>query len=135
MDYVLDACAVIALLNDEDGADTVAGLITRAGVGTDRLFMSGIQALEVYYDRIYIKGREYAETVLESLYASPIIILQEITRDIIQEAGRFKTSYSMSLGDTFAAASAKKLAAALVTRDKEMKALEEAGEFSVLWLN
>jgi predicted nucleic acid-binding protein len=135
MDYVLDACAVIALLNDEDGADTVAGLITRAGVGTDRLFMSGIQALEVYYDRIYIKGREYAETVLESLYASPIIILSDISRDMIQEAGRFKTSYSISLGDTFAAASAKKLAAALVTRDKEMKALEEAGEFSVLWLN
>jgi len=24
MDYVLDACAVIALLNDEGGADTVA---------------------------------------------------------------------------------------------------------------
>ena len=135
MDYVLDACAVIALLNDEGGADTVAELITSAGVGTDRLFMNGIQALEVYYDRIYIKGREYAETVLESLYASPIIILQEISRDIIQEAGRFKTSYSMSLGDTFAAASAKKLSAALITRDKEMKAPEEAGKFSVLWLS
>jgi len=135
MDYVLDACAVIALLNDEGGADTVAELITRAGVGTDRLFMSGIQVLEVYYDRIYIKGREYAETVLESLYASPIIILSDVSRDIIQEAGRFKTSYSMSLGDTFAAASAKKLSAALVTRDKEMKVPEEVGEFSVLWLN
>ena len=55
MDYVLDACAVIALLNDEGGADTVAALITQAGVGTDRLFMSGIQVLEVYYDRIYVK--------------------------------------------------------------------------------
>jgi predicted nucleic acid-binding protein len=135
MDYVLDACAVIALLNDEGGADTVAGLITRAGVGTDRLFMNGIQALEVYYDRIYIKGREYADTVLESLYASPIIILSDVSRDIIQEAGRFKTSYSLSLGDTFAAASAKKLSATLITRDKEMKAPEETGEFSVLWLN
>jgi len=134
MDYVLDACAVIALLNDEGGADTVARLITRAEAGTDRLFMSGIQALEVYYDRIYVKGREYAETVLESLYTSPIIILSDVSRDIIQEAGRFKTSYSMSLGDTFAAATAKKLAAALVTRDKEMETLEEAGEFSVLWL-
>jgi len=134
MDYVLDACALIALLNDEGGADTVAGLITRAEAGTDRLFMSGIQALEVYYDRIYVKGREYAETVLESLYASPIIILSDVSRDIIQEAGRFKTSYSLSLGDTFAAASAKKLAATLVTRDKEMKIPEEAGEFSVLWL-
>ena len=125
---------MIALLNNEGGADTVAELITRAGVGTDRLFMSGIQVLEVYYDRIYVKGRDYAETVLESLYSSPIIILQEIARDIIREAGRFKTSYSMSLGDTFAAATAKKLSAALVTRDKEMKAPEEAGEFSVLWL-
>jgi len=135
MDYVLDSCALIALLNDEGGADTVAKLITRAGVGTDHLFMSGIQVLEVYYDRIRIKGKEYAEMVLESLYTSPILILHEISMDFIQEAGRFKTSYSMSLGDTFAAATAKKLAATLVTRDKEMKTPEEAGEFSVLWLS
>jgi predicted nucleic acid-binding protein len=96
--------------------------------------MSGVQVLEVYYDRIFIKGREYAETVLESLYTSPMIILHEISRDIIQEAGRFKVSYSMSLGDTFAAATALKFKATLVTSDKEMKAPEEAGEFSVLWL-
>jgi len=119
MDYVFDACAVIALLNDEEGADTVAGLINQAGMGADR---------------IYIKGREYAETVLESLYTSPIIILHEISREMIQEAGRFKTCYSMSLGDTFAAATARKFTAVLVTGDKEMKAPEEAGEFSVLWL-
>jgi predicted nucleic acid-binding protein len=134
MDYVFDACAVIALLNDEDGADTVAGLINQAEIGVDRIFMNGVQVLEVYYDRIYIKSLDYAETVLESLYNSPIIILHEISRDIIQEAGRFKTSFSMSLGDTFAAATARKFTATLVTRDKEMKAPEEAGEFSVLWL-
>jgi predicted nucleic acid-binding protein len=134
MDYVFDACAVIAFLNDENGADTVAGLINQAGIGADCIFMNGIQVLEVYYDRIYIKGREYAETVLESLYASPIIILHEISREMIQEAGRFKTSYSMSLGDTFAVATARKFSAVLVTGDKEMKVPEEAGEFSVLWL-
>ena len=134
MDYVFDACAVIALLNDENGADTVAGLINQAETGADRIFMNGVQVLEVYYDRIYIKGREYAETVLESLYNSPIIILHEISREMIQEAGRFKASYSMSLGDAFAAATARKFTAALVTGDKEMKAPEEAGEFSVLWL-
>ena len=134
MDYVFDACALIALLNDEAGADTVAALITQAGSGADRVFISGVQALEVYYDRIYIKGREYAEIVLENLYTSPIVILSDVTKETIKEAGRFKTSYSMSLGDTFAAATAKNLAATLVTRDNEMKALEEAGEFSVLWL-
>jgi predicted nucleic acid-binding protein len=125
---------VIALLNDENGADTVAELINQAEIGTDRIFMNGVQVLEVYYDRIYIKGREYAETVLESLYNSPIIILHEISREMIQEAGRFKTTYSMSLGDTFAAATARKFTAVLVTKDKEMKTSEEAGEFSVLWL-
>jgi len=134
MDYVFDACAVIELLNDENGADTVARLINQAEIGADRIFMNCVQVLEVYYARIYIKGLEYAETVLESLYSSPIIILHEISREMIQEAGRFKTSYSMSLGDTFATATARKFTATLVTGDKEMKAPEKAGEFSVLWI-
>ena len=50
------------------------------------------------------------------------------------EAGRFKTSYSMSLADAIAAATAKIFTATLVTKDNEMKPAEEAGEFSVLWL-
>jgi predicted nucleic acid-binding protein len=88
----------------------------------------------VFYDRIYIKGREYADTVLDGLYNSPVIILSEINREIIQEAGRFKTSYSMSLADSIAAATAKNLSATFVTKDSEIKPVEEAGEFSVLWL-
>jgi predicted nucleic acid-binding protein len=134
MDYVFDACAVIALLNDEDGADTVAGLVKQAENGAAHLFMSGVQAAEVYYDRIYIKGREYAETVLEGLYNSPIIILHEISREMIREAGRFKTSYSMSLADAFLCATAKNLDAVIVTKDKEIKSAEEDGSLSVLWL-
>jgi len=134
MDYVLDACALIALFNEEEGADTVAELMSQAGNGECRLFMSSIQVMEVYYDRIYIKGAEYANTVLESIYASPITVLSDISRDIIKDAGRFKTSYSMSFADTFAVAVAKSLGAALVTKDSEMKEAEEAGEYAVLWL-
>jgi len=134
MDYLLDACALIALLNDEDGADAVAGLLTQAGAGTDRVYISSIQVLEVYYDRIYIKNRKYADTFLEKLYTSPVIILSEISNDVIREAGRFKTSYSMSLADAIAAGTAKNLAATLVTKDMELKPAEQAGEFSVLWL-
>ena len=134
MDYVIDACAMIALLNDESGADTVSKLLMQAGDGSDRVFMAGIQVLEVYYDRIYVRDREYADTFLENLYASPVVILHEISRDIIREAGRFKTSYFMSLADSIAAAFAKSLAATLVTKDKELKKPEENGEFSALWL-
>jgi len=41
----------------------------------------------------------------------------------------------MSLGDTFAAATAKNLDATLVTKDGEMKEAEKAGEFPILWLD
>jgi predicted nucleic acid-binding protein len=134
MTYVLDACALIAFLNNEAGSDTVAELLVRAEVGADRLYMSGIQVMEVFYDRIYVKGMEYAETVLENIFNSRIIVLTEISRDIIREAGRFKTTYSMSLADTFASATAKILGSTLITKDNEMKEAEEAGEFSVQWL-
>ena len=72
---------------------------------------------------------------MDNLYSSSIVILHDISRDIIQEAGRFKTSYSMSLADAIAAATVKNLAATLVTKDKELKAPEEAEEFSVLWID
>ena len=134
MDYVLDACALITVFNEEDGADTVAELMAQASAGTDRLFISSVQVMEVYYDRIYIKGLEYAETVLDSIYASPIIVLHDISREIIKIAARLKTSYSMSLADTFAAATAISLDAVFVTKDEEMKEAEQAGELSILWL-
>jgi len=89
MDYVLDACALIVLFNEEKGADTVSNLMKQASAGTDRLFMSCIQIMEVYYDRIYVKGHEFAETVLESIYSSPITVLHDISRNIIKEAGEF----------------------------------------------
>jgi predicted nucleic acid-binding protein len=134
MTYVFDACALIAFFNDEAGADTVVELLDRSEAGVDRLCMSCIQVMEVYYDRIYVKGLEYAETVLEDIFNSRITILTEISRDIIREAGRFKTLYSMSLADAFAAATTKMLDATLITKDNEMKEAEEAGEFPVLWL-
>ena len=134
MNYLFDACTLIAFLNDEAGADTVAGLLTQAGDGTDYVFITCVQALEVYYDRIYVKGREYADTFLENLYSSTVVVLHDISRDVIREAGRFKTSYSMSLADAIVCATAKSLGATLVTKDDELSAPEQAGEFSMLWL-
>ena len=134
MVYLFDACTLIALLNGEDEAEKVTELVTNAFEGKDSVFISSVQALEVYYDRIYIMGREYADTFLDNLFSSPIVIISEITGDLIREAGRFKTSYSMSLADSIMCAIAKNLNATLVTKDNEIKPVENAGEFSVVWL-
>ena len=60
MDYVLDACAMIAFLNGEAGAETVTELLFQARAGTNRLFMSRIQVLEVYTKDDEIKPAEEA---------------------------------------------------------------------------
>ena len=134
MNYVIDACALIAFLNDEAGADTVTELLTRAETGIDRLFMSGIQVLEVYYDRIYIKGSGYADAFLESLYTSPIVVLSEIPHDVIREAGRLKTTYSISLADSIACATALCMNFPLVTSDHaELAVIERQEPIQFYW--
>ena len=132
--YLLDACALLAVFNGEPGANVVLDLIEQARASTIRLSMSIVQLLEVYYDRLYISGEYGAVIRVESILSEPISIIESISYPIMYEAGRFKTSYSMSLADAIAAATARSLTATLVTKDKEMKPAEEAGEFPVLWI-
>jgi predicted nucleic acid-binding protein len=133
-DYLLDACAVIAFLNREAGAETVADLIQKAEDEEIALYMTGIQALEVYYDRIRVKGRDYADTFLQALYASSIKIIDHVSRANIRIAGHFKTRYSLSLADAIACAAACSLSAVLVTGDRhELEPVEKNEGISFLW--
>ncbi|GHV80930.1 hypothetical protein AGMMS49944_27210 [Spirochaetia bacterium] len=75
--YCLDACALIAFLNDEDGSDKVDDLLDKAETGKITLFMSKVQLLEVYYDRIYTAGIEAAKERVLSILAEPITIIPE----------------------------------------------------------
>ena len=134
MPYLLDACSLLAIFNDESGGQKTLDLIEQAKAGSISLFMSIIQLLEVYYNCLYVFGEEDAELVIESIFSEPITIIETISYPVMYEAGRFKTSYSMSLADSIAAATAKILGAVLVTKDDEIRAAEKAGEFSVLWL-
>jgi len=48
--YVLDACAMLAMLRDEPGADIVAAVINAANNGEAEIIMHKANLLEVYYD-------------------------------------------------------------------------------------
>ena len=134
MHYLLDACALLIIFNGEPGAQKILDLLEQAKSGYVRLSMSIIQLLEVYYDRIYVAGVDDARIVVETILAEPIKIIDSISYPVMYEAGRYKTAYSMSLADAFAAAVAKNNSATLVTKDDEFKKVEEAGEFPILWL-
>ena len=134
MHYLFDACAVLAFINGEFGREKVLDLLDKAKAGTVRLSMSIVQLLEVYYNCIYIGGEDEARAAVASLLAEPITIIEAVSYPIMYEAGRFKTTYSMSLADSIASATAKCFNAVLITKDSELQRAEEAGEFSVLWL-
>ena len=134
MHYLLDACALIAICNNEPGAGKVLDLIEQARTSGIQLSISIVQLLEVYYDRIYVAGENDARLVVESVLAEPITIIESVSLSVMYEAGRFKTFYSMSLADSIAAATARDISATLVTKDGEMREAEEAGEFLALWI-
>ncbi|GHU60898.1 hypothetical protein FACS189445_1710 [Spirochaetia bacterium] len=77
MNYMLDACALIALLNGEaDKMAVVKDLLTQARQGKTRLFMSIVNFTEVYYDRLKLERPDLTNAFLEYSMLLPITILE-----------------------------------------------------------
>ena len=136
MTYILDACAMIALLNEEVGRgyETVSDLLASTANGETALCMSVVNLVEVYYRYIQLKGYETADKIMESVKNLPVSFIREISDEVYFGTARCKSRYSMSLADAFLCATAKSLDAVIVTKDKEIKPAEEAESLSVLWI-
>ncbi|MEW6622349.1 MAG: PIN domain-containing protein [Bacillota bacterium] len=51
--YVLDACALLALINNEQGADRVEAVLREALNGNFEVYMNKINVYEVYYGILF----------------------------------------------------------------------------------
>jgi len=133
--YVLDACALLALLRNEPGADKVAGAINAANNGEAQIVMHKANLLEVYYDLYRCLGKEKADMVLSEILKRPITINADISDAIFTEAGRLKASYKISFADSFALAQAIISAGELLTTDHhEFDVIEEKENICFLWI-
>jgi predicted nucleic acid-binding protein len=134
--FLLDACALLAWINEEKGKgyEKVDALFDRAGTGEIAIHMSIINLTEVYYGLIRGDGLEMADTIMKSVDELPIHIIDAVTRTVSREAASFKVGYSMSFADTFLCATAKSLSATIVTKDSELKAAEQPEGLSILWI-
>ncbi|MFP3089361.1 type II toxin-antitoxin system VapC family toxin [Treponema sp. TIM-1] len=132
--YVLDACALIAYLKDEEGWEAVQDLLERAGQNEAALLMSKYNLLEVYYGFYRESGKNRAEQVLEITANLPIQIIEELDDTVFREAGRLKASYDISLADAVALGLASASENPLVTSDHhEISALEKAENITIHW--
>ena len=133
--YILDACALIATIKQEDGAMIVADLYEEAANGNANLVINKVNLLEVYYGFRRERGREYADTILKSILDSNVEI-SDISIAVLIEAGRIKSEYPrISLADSIALAEASNCSGYLVTADHhEMDVLDKSGVVNFLWI-
>lgn len=133
--YVLDACALLALLRNEPGADKVAAVINAANGGEAEVVINKLNLLEVFYDLYRSHGRDKADLIVSEIKKRPIAINAEISDHIFAEAGRLKASYKISLADSIALAQAIETKGELLTADHhEFDAIEKHEDIHFHWI-
>ena len=93
--YVLDACALIASLKNESGADIVDAAYEKANQEEIQLLMNKINLFEVYYGFYHESGIEYAKRIMDAVRQS-VVTICDFTDSVFSETGRLKASYKIS---------------------------------------
>lgn len=128
---LLDSYAILALLNDESGAEAVADLLRQAIQRGRNLFVNEITVGEVYYIVAKHRSIDDAERVLHYLETLPLEIVSNEYEHVL-DAARVKASHALSYADAFAVATAVRLQATVVTGDAEFACVEELVE--IRWI-
>jgi PIN domain nuclease of toxin-antitoxin system len=132
--YVLDACAVIALIKKEMGWKPVFDVLSKTVTGEAKVYMHEINLLEVYYGLYKLCGKEYAEQTIAEV--SPFFVtINGLSKAVFSEAGRLKATYKMSLADSVALAETSVLGGGLLTADHhEFDIVDEKESICIHWI-
>lgn len=133
--FVLDACAIIAFLNDEEGTQKVEQLLWQCNRASNTLFMHEINLLEIYYGVYRDGSKELAEQTYIKVLNMPIKVVTGLRKNVFKEAGRLKAVYKISLADSIALAEAKIRRIPLVTCDHhEFDPIQDKNELDFFWI-
>jgi PIN domain nuclease of toxin-antitoxin system len=114
LNYVLDACAMIAYLNGEQGTNVVQSILKDP---TSRCFAHSMNLCEVFYQGIHRSDLRTARAGIASLRSDGVIERRDLSRRFWEQIGRLKARGGISLPDCFCIALAQELSAEVVTSD------------------
>ena len=133
--YILDACAMIALLKNEPGAGYVEGILDGAERDLCEVYIHRVNLLEVYYEYARTHGEKTAKQYIAELKKSELKIIPSITERVFFLAGRLKTRGRISICDAILLGQSTVLGASVVTSDHhEFDALEGKEGISFSWI-
>lgn len=132
MIYVFDACAMIAYLDDEDGADVVeAALINPA----NQCYVHSVNLCELYYHFFRAGGETTADDAVSDVLNLGVIERNDLDGPFWREAGKLKAQGKISLADCFAITLTNRVGGALLTSDHhELDRVAAAGVCSITFI-
>ncbi|MDR2921864.1 MAG: PIN domain-containing protein [Treponema sp.] len=132
--YILDACALIALLAGEAGAENVKKIIQDAVDGNITVKINQINLLEVYYKICNVYNQDEAKRTIKKIKEFPIEIIIGLKEEVFDEAGRIKSKYKIPLGDSIAVAECIIGKGILVTSDhNDLEKIEKNENLKINW--
>jgi len=120
--WLLDTSALLALRDDEAGAQRVAELLQLAATGKAMCIVCFMTRMEVLYRVWKDEGEAKARLADEQLRSLPLQWV-EASGPLLEAAAEIKALYALSVADAWIAAAALENTATLVHKDPEFRAL------------
>ncbi len=95
-EYVFDTSALLTYIENEEGAETVENLLIKAINKEERIFISTVAIIELFYISMQEQGRTIAEERLSLIENLPLI-QESLTPTLSKIIGEIKAVKSMSL--------------------------------------
>lgn len=131
--FVLDSYAMLAFFRNEKGRDKVERLLNEAVANKHELYMTCINAGEVYYITCRKESVVKADIVWKALQQFPIHIT-EVNMAFSFKASKIKANNKLSYADAFAAVLTIEKKAVLITGDREFDSLIKEPGFKVNYI-
>jgi predicted nucleic acid-binding protein len=111
----------------------VSSFLQSASNHKAELFMSTINAGEVFYSLAKRRGAAEAEEFLGDLPTMPIAMITPSRKQVF-DAARLKARFPLSYADAFAVQTALECGASLVTGDEEIRAIADKIKLRLDWV-
>lgn len=125
--YTLDACAVIAMLYDEIGSDSINEIFVQAANSQVEMAMHNVNVAEVYSIIHKKEGRDNARNALERLNRSPIRFVSAMDENFLNVLATIRAKYKTHFTDSFVIATNQALAqgGTILTSDRDFEKIRD----------
>ena len=132
--FVLDSYALLAFFRDEPGADAVEKLLNEAAEDKHELYITSVNAGEIYYMSYKKDSSTKASQVWEAMKKFPLHFVAA-DMELSFAAAKIKANHKLSYADAFAAAFTISKKATLMTGDNEFESLVGQSGFKVKYIS